>query len=243
MSVRQCVVNLHPGDGVPVVRLNQYDLGVTLAFVVKDQDTIPTFPSGTTCTLQATRPSGTGYSLPCTLTGNIATIDSTIEMTREYGDSVCELRFVQGTDDVGTGNFILGVERAAFANDTIDENTNHWNALAQQVHADTVQASADAAIASDSKEAAVESAQTASRNATVAITAARSALEASNGAMTAYNQVRQIADNWAVDKTLTVSDQPADAKETGDRIADLRQDMLDMITLTDHCLTIGGGGT
>lgn len=235
MSIRQCVVNLHPGDGVPAIRLNQYDLGVTLAFVVMDEDQIPTFASGTTCTLQGTRPSQTGFSIPCTMDGNLVTVDSTLEMTREYGDVVCELRFVQGTDDVGTGNFILGVERAAFANDTIDENVNHWNALAQQVHADTVQATADAAIASDSKEIALESAETASRNATIAITSARSAQQANAGAVTAYTQVREIADNWAVDKTLSISDQPADAKTVGDRITNL-------ISLTDHCLTIGGGG-
>ena len=133
MSIRTCVVNLRPSDGVPAVRLNQYDTGVTLLFTVMDGESPADFDSGTTVTIQGTRPSGTGYSLAATLDGNFVTVDSTIEMTREYGDSVCELRFASNGVDVGTGNFKIGVEKAAFANDTIDENVNHWNQLAQQV--------------------------------------------------------------------------------------------------------------
>lgn len=227
MSIRQTIVNLNPSDGVPAVRVNQYDLGVTLVFVVLDGTAPADFPSGTTCTLQGTRPSGTGYSIACQLADNIATIDTTIEMTREYGDSTCELRFVRNGTDMGTGNFKLGVEKAAFANDTIDENTNHWNALAQQVHADTVVATADALTAAqaaqDSTEAkeitlkAEQSALLAARRTQDYLQTVKQQSEAATAAAEAAAASEDRLTN-ALDSTLTQEGHPADAAAVGRNI-------------------------
>lgn len=152
MSIRQTVVNLNPSDGVPAVRINQYDIGTTLVFVVIDGDEPAVFASGTTCTLEATRPSGTGYTVTCELRDNIVTVNTTSAMSQEYGDTLCELRFKKGSTNVGTGNFKLGVEKSAKVNGTIEESIEQWTALAQQIHADMLTAVNSATTANQAAE-------------------------------------------------------------------------------------------
>ena len=201
MNSRDAVVNLQPGTSIPVVRVSQYDVGVTLNFVVFDGNEPASFDSGTTVTIQATRPSGTGFVQNCMRAGNVVTVNTVIAMTQEYGRMQAELRFVNGSIDVGTGNFVYIVEKAAHADDTIDADVNQWTGLAQQIHADTMQSTQNANIANNARTEAEGSADTATKNADIAVKAAKSAGQASDTAVSA----KEAAEAAANTATTTVA--------------------------------------
>ena len=114
-------VNLVPNMGTPAVaRVSQYDVGRPLLFKVLDGTSNMAMPSGTTATIEGTKPSGLGFSVTGTLSGNTVTVDTTIGMTQESGMIPAEIRFTQGTTDIGTANFILAVEKTPHADGTTD---------------------------------------------------------------------------------------------------------------------------
>lgn len=114
-------VNLIPDTGTPaVVRVSQYDVGRPLLFKVLDGTTATAMPSGTTATIEGTKPSGLGFSVTGTLSLDTVTVDTNIDMTQESGMIAAEIRFTHGTTDIGTANFILAVEKTPHAEGTTD---------------------------------------------------------------------------------------------------------------------------
>ena len=121
MNNQIVTVNLTPGLSAPaVVRVSQGDVGRPILFKVLDGTTTASFASGTTATIVGTKPSGLGFSVTGTISGNAVTLDSTIAMTQECGMIPAEIRFMQGTTDIGTANFILAVEKTPHAEGTTD---------------------------------------------------------------------------------------------------------------------------
>lgn len=121
MNNQIATINLVPGRCAPaVVRVSQYDVGRPLTFKVLDGTSNMTMPSGTTATIEGTKPSGLGFSVAGTLSGNTVTVDTTLDMTQESGMIAAEIRFTQGTTDIGTANFILAVEKTPHADGTTD---------------------------------------------------------------------------------------------------------------------------
>jgi hypothetical protein len=114
-------VNLIPDTGTPaVVRVSQYDVGRPLLFKVLDGTSAMAMPSGTTATIEGTKPSGLGFSVTGTLSLDTVTVDTNIDMTQESGMIAAEIRFTHGTTDIGTANFILAVEKTPHADGTTD---------------------------------------------------------------------------------------------------------------------------
>jgi len=182
MESRNAVVNLQPRSTLPVIRVSQYDVGVPLKFVVYDGDSPADLASGTTATIQATRPSGTGFKETCSVSGNIVTVNTTQAMTQEAGTMTAEIRLVSGSTNVGTSNFSYVVEQAAHADDVLDADVDQWNAIAQRVREDTQQSTSNVRIVNESvsqaqaaSSTAVEASQNASRSAETALAAAQSA--------------------------------------------------------------------
>ena len=185
MQARSVVVNLQPRTSIPVIKVSQYDIGVPLSFVVYDGSVPASFSSGTSVTFEMTRPSGVGVVTSCSIAGNVVSKSTTLDMTREAGDITAELRFASGGTDVGTCNFTFVVEEAAHPDGTIDADTEALEAIAQQVHADTVQSTNNASTASSAAASATASANSASQNAETAVAAARSAALANQSAQEA----------------------------------------------------------
>ena len=126
MESRIYNVNLQSGyNTLTYIGISQYDAGVPLQFNVYDGATAASFPAGTTATIMGVRPSGVGFSIACTLTDNIVTVDTVTDMTGEAGKFPVEIRFESSGVDVGTVNFIFQIEKAAHPDGTIDADITH----------------------------------------------------------------------------------------------------------------------
>ena len=121
MNSQTVTVNLIPGLSTPaVVRVSQYDVGRPILFKVFDGTMPASFVSNTIATVVGTKPSGLGFSEVATISGNTASLNSTLTMTQELGMIPAEIRFTQGTTDIGTANFILAVEPSPHPEGTTD---------------------------------------------------------------------------------------------------------------------------
>ena len=121
MESRIYNVNLQSGyNTLTYIGISQYDAGVPLQFNVYDGATAASFPVGTTATIMGVRPSGVGFSIACTLTDNVVTVDSSTDMTGEAGKFPVEIRFEYSGVDVGTVNFTFIIEKAPHPDGTVD---------------------------------------------------------------------------------------------------------------------------
>lgn len=120
-------LNLIPGQVLPRVNVSQYDSGTrTLRMTLFNGEQIFNVPSGASGYIQGTKPDRTGFQYAATVTAgsNIVTIDITQQMTAVKGEVVCELVLADGTDRIATVNFIIFVEPAALADDTVISETD-----------------------------------------------------------------------------------------------------------------------
>lgn len=113
-------INIIPDDSWQRIHVSQGDIGRTLQFVLYEGSTSYTIPTGATVKIQGTKPSGLGFSETCTWSGSTVTIDTTEAMTQEFGGIPTELQITDGTDVLGTTNFLLIVERNPHPDNTTD---------------------------------------------------------------------------------------------------------------------------
>lgn len=99
---------------------SQYDVGRVATINLVEDGAAYTIPTGATVKIQATKPSGLGFSVDCTYSGNVVTVVSTETMTNEYGRFPCELRIESGDVLLGTTNFTFNVEKSPHPNNTVD---------------------------------------------------------------------------------------------------------------------------
>lgn len=106
-------VNIVPDGNIIRVHVSQGDIGRTLQFNLYDGALAYTPATGSTVKIQGTKPSGFGFSEACTWSGNVVTVDTTDEMTDEFGYIDTELVITSSDESevLGTANFILAVER------------------------------------------------------------------------------------------------------------------------------------
>lgn len=108
-------------DGVsPVIHVSQFDSGRQFRFKIYDGSTPYSMPSGTTARIDGIKPDGHGFSYTdkVSISGNTATITTTEQMTVIAGTVKCELRFLNGYDNIGTVNFFMVVEESPINGDT-----------------------------------------------------------------------------------------------------------------------------
>ena len=113
MNNQIVTVNLTPGGSAPaVVRVSQGDIGRPILFKVLDGTGPAAFASGTVAKIQGTKPTGLGFNVTGSISGNTVTVSTTEEMTQEAGMIMTEIRFstTSPATDIGTANFILAVE-------------------------------------------------------------------------------------------------------------------------------------
>lgn len=104
----------------PVIHVSQYDVGRQFKFKIYDGATAYTMPVGTTARVEGIKPDGHGFSYDdcVSVTDNIATVTTKLQMTIVAGSVECELRFSDGSDDIGTLNFTFLVEESPVNPDT-----------------------------------------------------------------------------------------------------------------------------
>ena len=119
-------LNLIPGQVLPRVNVSQYDSGTrTLQMSLYNGTQAFNVTSGVLGFIQGTKPDRTGFQYSATVTSgsNVVTADITQQMTAVSGDVVTELVLVSGDDQIATVNFIIHVEAAALADDTVISET------------------------------------------------------------------------------------------------------------------------
>lgn len=114
------LLNLIPSSYIPEVHLSQYDIGRELKFKLMDGNTEYSVPSGASVTVKATKPSGLGFVVSGTFSGNIVTVVNTETMTNESGRFSAELSISSGATLLGTSNFIFNIERSPHPEGTTD---------------------------------------------------------------------------------------------------------------------------
>lgn len=113
-------VNLIPSKVGNVLNFSQYDVGRISKISLQNGDETYTIPTGAAVTIEATKPSGFGFSEACTFSGNEVTVTTTATMTLEAGRFPAELVITNGGVVIGTANFIMNVEESPHPTGTPD---------------------------------------------------------------------------------------------------------------------------
>lgn len=145
MITQTYIVNMRVGAGIaPKVKISQGDIGRNLAFKLFDGVSAFTPPAGSTAEITGRKPSGLGFSENCTMSGNIVTVSTTLDISQESGNVLAELKITNGSAVVGTANFVIYVEPAAHPDGTTDGTTEEARTVLEQCEA-YAQAAQDAA--------------------------------------------------------------------------------------------------
>ena len=121
--MQEIKLNIVPGGVIPVLHATQYDVGRELKFLIFDGNS-PASLTGTTATIEGTKPDGNGFSYECTISNNEVTVETTAQMTVLSGSIDCKITFFKESDRIGTALFILDIEKAALNSDTPISDTD-----------------------------------------------------------------------------------------------------------------------
>ena len=118
MTTQTIYLNMIPGSVPPVIHVSQYDTDENALVFNLHMGSVP-FTAGSTATIEGTKPDKTGFTYAASYSDNTVTADLTEQMTAVSGAVMCEGRITDGANTIGTQNFILMVEPAALADDTV----------------------------------------------------------------------------------------------------------------------------
>ena len=140
-------LNLIPGAIPPRISVSQYDdASRSLVFRLYNGAVSFTPGSGTTVQIRGTKPDNKGFEYAASIAGSTVTATITDQMTAVAGDVRCEIVLKDSTKTIGTGNFVLEVERAALGEDTdISETVIPDIIDAAEANAERAEAAADRA--------------------------------------------------------------------------------------------------
>lgn len=123
MTTQTILLNVIPEDVQPIIHVSQYDKGQTWIFKLLLGNSYYQIPSGSSVTIQGTKKDGTGFQYACAYSGYEVSAIEQQQMTVLAGDVPAELRIVNGDNLIGTLNFIIRVEEAALADNTVVSET------------------------------------------------------------------------------------------------------------------------
>lgn len=123
MTTQSFNLDLIPQGISPCVHVSQYDKGQTwLISILKDNAPF-TIPTGSSITVQGTKPDSTGFQYPCTYSGNVVTVTEEQQMTIKAGKVPCEIVITKSDAQIASLNFYLIVEAAALSDNTVISDT------------------------------------------------------------------------------------------------------------------------
>ena len=130
-------IDIVPDESITRIHLSQGDIGRTLIFYLFENALSWSVPASSTIKCQGTKPSGFGFSVSCTYSGNAVTCVTTEEMTDEYGQIEAELVITSSDESqvFGTSNFILDIEKNPHPASTEDGNIETAIALTARITA------------------------------------------------------------------------------------------------------------
>lgn len=115
-------INIIPNNAITRVHVSQGDIGRTIYFNLYEGSLAYTPTSGDIITCVGTKPSGLGFTVNCTWSGNVVTCVTTEAMTDESGSIDVELVITSSDESIvlGTSNFVLVVEKNPHPDNTTD---------------------------------------------------------------------------------------------------------------------------
>lgn len=184
-----------PGGLGPVFNVSQMDVGKPIRIRVYDDDGSPySIPAGTTVSIDGVKPDRKAFSYTdnITISGNLVTITTKLQMTCVKGMVDCELRFKKDGNNIGTLNFKMLVEPSPI-NEEADISETELPAiiaLAQEEAQMAVEAAGRAATSATSAQASATSAAGSATQAAGSATAAdNSALKSEGHAVGKQNGI------------------------------------------------------
>ncbi len=124
MTTQTLPLNLIPKGVCPRLYVSQYDKGQTWYFDLYAGTEAYTIPSGASVNIQGTKPDKTGFQYACVFSGNRVEATEQQQMTIIAGEVPAELRIEKNDEIIATLNFIIAVEKAALADDTVISETD-----------------------------------------------------------------------------------------------------------------------
>lgn len=218
----------------PVVRLVQYDQSLpVIAVSLMQNGQTYTLPSGAAANIRVHKPDATyvyNPALGCDSTRNIVYFEVTQAMAAANGDGLAIVEIVVDGDIAGTSLTTLHFEENPVPEDAI-ESSDEWETiyeLGERIIASTVTPVSTAAGMTD-------------HNVVYLYTGTESGWN--QGHMYYYNGTTWVDAGIAVtDKTLTVEGLAADAKKTGEEIADLKDGLSDLYSVQNTGILPTAGG-
>lgn len=190
---RKVTLNVCPGSIKQIVNVSQYDNdGGALVVTMMEDTQAFNIPAGANCVLIGTKPDGYGFSYgyagPSSgFTGdtNVVRFNITQQMTAVDGPVDCEVRVSLNSRVIGTGNFILMVEKGALNESTVISDSDipyivNAQRYAQEAEGSAAEAAESAVQAASVLETSVKYTDLVN-NATYTGTAGQKALDAKMG--------------------------------------------------------------
>lgn len=199
----------------PVVHVSQFDVGRQFRLKIYDGSTAYSMPSGTTARIDGLKPDKHGFSYTdaVSVSGNIVTVTTKQQMTIVSGTVICEIRFINGGNTIGTLNFKLEVEPSPISDDTDVSETDipvlidlaqsyvaESEAWARGTKNGVAVTSSDAQYHNNSKYYSEQSSASATASANSANASASSATASANSATSSANSAT-LSESWAVGGT------------------------------------------
>lgn len=117
-------LDLIPQAVPPILHVKQYDKGQTWIFNLRANSQAFDVPAGSIVTIQGTKADHTGFQYECTYSGSTVTATETQQMTVYPGDVPAEISITNNNQLIASINFIIRVDAAALADDTIVSETD-----------------------------------------------------------------------------------------------------------------------
>lgn len=147
-------VDVTPNLFQPTLYYHQGDIGRAFTITISTKDGY-TIPSGATVKIEATKPSGLGFSVSGTLSGNVVSFVSTEGMTDEYGRFPAQLKITSGNDILYTANFLMvgaiNTHPASVTDGTAEQVISEITLLVERAETAASTAATDAANAAQAR--------------------------------------------------------------------------------------------
>ena len=152
-------VSIIPQSYLPEIKVSENDnsLRVIRVSIIDENGEAYQIPSGVTATFAGTKPSGLGFTVPCTIDGSVVQFVMEDTVCNEVGRFPAEIRLINGEARIGTCNVLMSVEPNPHPDDTTDGDreplVNEITALLHAIEEQAEQVAEDTRIVEQAMDA------------------------------------------------------------------------------------------